>query len=205
VEWTVSVDSTITRVHQHGATLARDTGGWIELQEFLLIASAISSRLTTRSVAPRRCDLQDPPRHRRQGQAAGLLLTGGNAADTSFFTTVLDTISVRDGRPGRPRTRPDRVLADKAYTSAANRRFLTDRGIKVTIPEREDQKAGRARRGSSRRTASHLRRRGLQGPQRGRTLLQQAQAMARHRHPLRQDRPLLPRRAHPRRALIWTR
>jgi transposase len=35
VEWTVSVDSTITRVHQHGATLPRDTGGWIELHESL--------------------------------------------------------------------------------------------------------------------------------------------------------------------------
>src|SRR5829696_4744787 len=35
VDWTVSVDSTITRVHQHGATLSRDTGGWIELQESL--------------------------------------------------------------------------------------------------------------------------------------------------------------------------
>jgi transposase len=35
VEWTVSVDSTITRVHQHGATLRRDTGGWIELHESL--------------------------------------------------------------------------------------------------------------------------------------------------------------------------
>lgn len=33
LEWTVSVDSTITRVHQHGATLKRDTGGRIELQE----------------------------------------------------------------------------------------------------------------------------------------------------------------------------
>lgn len=83
-----------------------------------------------------------------KGRPLGLVLTGGNAADTSFFTTVLDTISVNDGGPGRPRCRPDRVLADKAYTSAANRRFLTDRGIKVTIPEREDQKAGRARRGS---------------------------------------------------------
>jgi transposase len=84
-----------------------------------------------------------------KGRPLGLLLTGGNAADTSYFTTVLDTISVRDGRPGRPRTRPDRVLADKAYTSAANRRYLTERGIKVTIPERDDQKAGRARRGSA--------------------------------------------------------
>src|SRR5215218_4182811 len=31
VDWTVSVDSTITRVHQHGATLTRGTGGRIEL------------------------------------------------------------------------------------------------------------------------------------------------------------------------------
>lgn len=33
LDWVVSVDSTIARVHQHGATLARDTGGFIELQE----------------------------------------------------------------------------------------------------------------------------------------------------------------------------
>jgi transposase len=33
LDWTVSVDSTITRVHQHGATLTRGTGGGIELQE----------------------------------------------------------------------------------------------------------------------------------------------------------------------------
>lgn len=33
LQWTVSVDSTITRVHQHGATLPRVTGGRVELQE----------------------------------------------------------------------------------------------------------------------------------------------------------------------------
>jgi transposase len=33
VDWTVSVDATITRVHQHGATLPRVTGGPAELQE----------------------------------------------------------------------------------------------------------------------------------------------------------------------------
>ena len=31
----VAVDSTSCRVHQHGATLARDTGGTIELHEFV--------------------------------------------------------------------------------------------------------------------------------------------------------------------------
>jgi transposase len=84
-----------------------------------------------------------------KGRPLSLVLTAGNAADTSLFTTVVGGIRVNDGRPGHPRTRPDQVLADKAYTSAANRRFLTERGIKVTIPEREDQKAGRARRGSA--------------------------------------------------------
>lgn len=33
LDWVTAVDSTITRVHQHGATLARDTGGPVELQQ----------------------------------------------------------------------------------------------------------------------------------------------------------------------------
>ena len=33
IDWVVSVDSSIARVHQHGATLPRVTGGSIELQE----------------------------------------------------------------------------------------------------------------------------------------------------------------------------
>src|SRR3954454_17098981 len=52
-----------------------------------------------------------------------------------------------DVRAARAPDRPDRVLADKAYTAAPTRRYLSDRGIKITIPERADQKAGRARRG----------------------------------------------------------
>lgn len=33
LDWSVSVDSTINRAHQHATNLARDTGGRIELQE----------------------------------------------------------------------------------------------------------------------------------------------------------------------------
>ncbi len=33
LDWVVSIDSTIVRVHQHGATLPRRTGGADELQE----------------------------------------------------------------------------------------------------------------------------------------------------------------------------
>ena len=48
---------------------------------------------------------------------------------------------------GRPRTRPGRLLADKAYSSAAIRSHLRTRGIKATIPEPADQARNRLRRG----------------------------------------------------------
>lgn len=33
VDWSVSVDSTVNRAHQHGTNLPRNTGGPVELQE----------------------------------------------------------------------------------------------------------------------------------------------------------------------------
>lgn len=56
---------------------------------------------------------------------------------------------LRIGREaGRPRTRPDAVRADKAYSSRAIRAHLRSRGIKAVIPEPDDQKGHRKRRGS---------------------------------------------------------
>ena len=52
----------------------------------------------------------------------------------------------RRGR-GRPRTRPGRVLGDKAYSSTAIRAHLRRRGIKAVIPEPADQVRNRRRRG----------------------------------------------------------
>ena len=52
-------------------------------------------------------------------------------------------------RPHRPsRTRPAAVVADKAYSSRANRAHLRKRGIRVVIPEKADQAANRKRKGS---------------------------------------------------------
>jgi transposase len=49
--------------------------------------------------------------------------------------------------PGRARTTPDHVIADKGYSSRKIRAYLRRRGIRHTIPERRDQAAGRRRRG----------------------------------------------------------
>jgi transposase len=51
--------------------------------------------------------------------------------------------------PGRPRRTPAAVLADKAYSSRANRRHLRRRGIRAVIPVKKDQAANRRRRGSA--------------------------------------------------------
>ncbi|GLP68930.1 hypothetical protein TUSST3_55530 [Streptomyces sp. TUS-ST3] len=54
-------------------------------------------------------------------------------------------------RPPRwrhPRTRPDHIGGDKAYSSRRNRRYLRRRQIKYTIPEPKNQRANRQRRGS---------------------------------------------------------
>lgn len=61
---------------------------------------------------------------------------------------MMDRIRIRRQGPGRPRTRPGRVLADKAYSSKAIRAGLRRRGIAATIPEPADQIKNRRKRGS---------------------------------------------------------
>lgn len=48
---------------------------------------------------------------------------------------------------GRPRTRPNAVLADRAYSSRAIRAHLRRRGIRAVIPQPSDQIGNRLRRG----------------------------------------------------------
>jgi transposase len=74
------------------------------------------------------------------------VLTPGQAGDSPQFAAVLAKVKVR-GPVGRPRTRPDAVAADKAYSSRANRAHLRKRGIKAVIPEKTDQAAHRRKRG----------------------------------------------------------
>lgn len=77
-----------------------------------------------------------------------MLLGPGQGGDSPMFPHLLDSLSVPRLGPGRPRSRPDRALADKAYSSKANRDLLRWRGIQAVIPERSDQEANRKRRGS---------------------------------------------------------
>ncbi|WP_353051490.1 IS5 family transposase [Streptomyces sp. RTGN2] len=83
-----------------------------------------------------------------RGRPLAFVITGGNTNDCTRFTAVMEAIRVPRIGPGRPRVRPDHILGDKGYSSKAIRSWLRHRGIPHTIPERADQKANRARRGS---------------------------------------------------------
>jgi putative transposase len=62
---------------------------------------------------------------------------------------LLAQLAVKWLGPGRPRTRPDAVLGDKAYSSRAIRAELRARGVRAVIPQPSDQMAHRKRRGSA--------------------------------------------------------
>ncbi|MDQ0946088.1 transposase [Streptomyces phaeochromogenes] len=82
----------------------------------------------------------------RKYRPLSLVLTAGQAADSPQFVPVLQKVRVRLPL-GRPRTRPDAVAADKAYSSRASRSYLRKLGIKAVIPEKKDQSANRKKKG----------------------------------------------------------
>ncbi|WP_399189980.1 IS5 family transposase [Streptomyces sp. WAC 04229] len=115
-------------------------------------------------------ELEDPP-HSTLGQALGrsrgglttkvhlaadgrglplaIVVTPSNVNDSTVFDKVLDAVRVPRLSAGRPRRRPETVIADKAYSSRAIRTGLRRRGIRAVIPERSDQMANRKCRGSA--------------------------------------------------------
>jgi transposase len=77
------------------------------------------------------------------------LTTAGQRHDSLAFEPLMSRLKVLRSGPGRPRTRPDRLLADKAYSNRTTRAHLRRRGIIATIPEKTDQQKARAVKGSA--------------------------------------------------------
>ncbi|MFD0514780.1 IS5 family transposase [Streptomyces aureus] len=135
IGWTVSVDSTVCRAHQHAAG-ARKRGSRPD-----------RTRRPCAWTLPRRPEHEGPPRQRQPCTPLALCVTAGQAGDAPAFETVMAGIRVPRSGPGRPRTRPDAVLADRAYSSRAIRKHLHRRGIRAVIPQPSDQLGHRLRRG----------------------------------------------------------
>ncbi|MFH9956058.1 IS5 family transposase [Streptomyces roseolus] len=144
VEWTVSIDSTVARAHQHAAG-ARKKGNAPGDESVDPAAVARREALgRSRGGLTTKVHLAVDGR----GLPLSIVLSTGNTADCTMLPAVLDAIRIPRAGNGRPRTRPDRVVADRAYSSRKIRHLLRQRKIRTTIPERRDQIANRARRGA---------------------------------------------------------
>lgn len=62
------------------------------------------------------------------------ICSGANVHDSKMFEEVVDAIKpIKDPGRGRPRKRPEKLHADKAYDSKRCRGALSERGVKVRI------------------------------------------------------------------------
>lgn len=144
IDWTVSVDSTVSRAHQHAAGARRDghlqkePPGGVQTEPADHGLGRSRGGLTTKTHLA--CEQGRKP--------LAMVITAGQRGDSPQFIRVLAKIRVKRVGGGRPRTRPDRVLADKAYTSKGNRAHLRARGIKACIPSKADQDVHRKAKGS---------------------------------------------------------
>ncbi len=77
-----------------------------------------------------------------------LVLTTGQAGDSPALPVLLSQLWIPRPGGGRPRTTPDALRGDKAYSAKAHRDQLRARGVKVVIPEKTDQQANRKNKGS---------------------------------------------------------
>jgi transposase len=111
VDWLVSIDSTIVRAHQHTAAQ-----GGLDERALGRSRGGLTSKIRLACDGP--------------GRPLAFVLTAGTRNDCTQAETVISLIHVANGGPGRPRVRPERVIADKGYSSRTFRAYLRRRGTK---------------------------------------------------------------------------
>src|ERR1700752_3650727 len=75
------------------------------------------------------------------GTPLGLHVAAASPAEVTLLDATLATVHVpRAHRAGRPRQRPDRLIADRGYDSNAVRAALDTRGIQPIIPARSNNR-----------------------------------------------------------------
>jgi transposase len=67
------------------------------------------------------------------------ILTEGQRHEQPVLPLLMERGAVKRPGRGRPRIRPDRVAADKGYSSPPIRRYLKERKIGVVIPTKADE------------------------------------------------------------------
>jgi transposase len=70
------------------------------------------------------------------GVPLAVTLTSGSRNDVTQLLPLVDGIMPVSGKVGRPRQRPDRIVADRGYDHTSYQRELRRRGVKPSIARR---------------------------------------------------------------------
>jgi hypothetical protein len=142
ITWDVSVDSTVARARQHAAGArkkgylqAEPPGGIGDEPEDHGLGRSRGGLTTKVHLA---CEQRQKP--------LSIVITGASAGIPRSSRPCWRASGFLSRAAGT-RTRPGRVLADKAYGSRANRAYLRRRKIACTIPEKADQVRHRKNKG----------------------------------------------------------
>lgn len=68
-----------------------------------------------------------------------VITTGANRHDVTQLLPLVDGVPAIAGKPGRPRSRPDDLYADRAYDSQHHRDALNERGIEPHLARRNTE------------------------------------------------------------------
>lgn len=71
-----------------------------------------------------------------------LVLTPGQRHESTQLPALMEHGAVKRLGRGRPRLRPDRIVGDKGYSFPHIRRYLRQRGVRITIARRSNQHRG---------------------------------------------------------------
>ncbi len=69
-----------------------------------------------------------------------IVLTPGERHETTAFERLMDQGAVKRAGRGRPKLRPQRIVGDKGYNSRKIRSFLRRRGIRITVPQKSNER-----------------------------------------------------------------
>ncbi|MER5297474.1 transposase [Streptomyces pharetrae] len=104
IDWLVQIDSTIVRAHQHAAATGRKRGRHRQDEPDDHALGRSRGGLTTKIHLA----------FDGKGRPLAILVTPGQHHDSICARPLLERIRVPRPGPGRPRCRPDQVIADKA-------------------------------------------------------------------------------------------
>jgi hypothetical protein len=75
-----------------------------------------------------------------QGDPLGGTITSASPSEVRLAEDTLETIKVPRPSSGRPKSRPKRLIGDKAYDSDKLRASLAGKGIRLLVPYRKNRK-----------------------------------------------------------------